>query len=291
MEQGRLKNPFEAMKISLGDIFETIGLKLLPKIEPIIQKAVDFVAEFQNTERFEQIVDGLTRAVEGVFNWAQNLAMSLDFDNLGASLWKIVKEIGSFLFDLLVRAGEIIGDKIRVAVLGETAGKSANQKIFDKYQAEYGGMTPEARAAEIEKTRSLISGGSLGTLDNNEAQWRLKALEEIQAGRKGFGEMTFDDIANKHFANARAMAAGGSQVAQIAAQGAANRQQVSQQMAAMQSQPVGVSQRARAMDAQRRKPAAKRGNSNLAGLVQRSGGQMRLQVTSIGGHIHPVAVN
>lgn len=291
MEQGRLKNPFEAMKISLGDIFETIGLKLLPKIEPIIQKAVDFVSEFQNTERFEQIVEGLTSMVKGVFEWAQNLAMSLDFDNLGASLWQIVKEIGSFLFDLLVRAGEIIGDKIRVAVLGETAGKSANQKIFEKYQAEYGGMTPEARAAEIEKTRALISGGSLGTMANNEAQWRLKALEEIQAGRKGFGEMTFDDIANKHFANARAMAAGGSAVANLAAKGAANRQQVAQQMAAMQSQPIGVSRRAIAMDAQKqRKPAPKRSNA-LAGLVQRSSGQMRLQVTSLGGHIHPVAVN
>lgn len=290
MEQGRLKNPFEAMKISLGDIFETIGLKLLPKIEPIIQKAVDFVAEFQNTDRFQQIVEGLTSMVAGVFEWAQNLAMSLDFDNLGASLWKIVKEIGSFLFDLLIHAGKLIGDEIRRGVTGG----STDEKIFEKYKGQYGGMTSEARAAEIERVRGQISSGSLGTLGNNEAQWRLKALEAIQAGRSGFGATSFGDIFDKHFANAESMAsagAGNPYVANLASKGAANRQQVTAQMYAQQAQPIGVSQRAVAMDAQKaKKPVAKKSNA-LAGLVQRSSGQMRLQVTSLGGHIHPVAVN
>lgn len=264
-EEAALSSPWKALAITVGEIYETLGNKLIPAIMPTIQRAADFLEKFTGTGEFQAILDGIVTRFEGLIRWSLNLMQTIDIKKIGSSLWNIAKEIASMFFDVLVAGGDALAQKIAQAI--NPLSRTPEQKYLDNAWKQYGGMNSgqisAARSGLVAKSKKSgylggVGFGSVGAA--NEATWQIWALDQMQAGQRTVNSPGIGDVIQSHSsriqAQVDAMRGQSGGFADFASQGASDRMAAQAQLYGT-GPAIGYSARAAAMAAGKGKPNGK----------------------------------
>lgn len=90
-----LVNPSQQLKANLQELYVTLGEKLSPVLEPLIQGVADFVAGLMKTAEGKEILDGIVESIKFGIDWMMQAAISAE--GLFRTLKGAVVAFGNFL--------------------------------------------------------------------------------------------------------------------------------------------------------------------------------------------------
>lgn len=146
-------------------------------------------------------------------NWAASIGESISkawsggefgkfASEFGAKLWDLVKKLGSFLFDMLVLAGEKIGAKISESITGKTEEQSG----LDRMWKIHGKKSPEELQKELASAQEKEKNAG-NPLTRQMAKNEVWALKKVIAGDKVAVGRSFSGVVGNHAAGIAGSAA------------------------------------------------------------------------------------
>jgi hypothetical protein len=190
--------PWTRLAIAWEELKQELGQNLLPAIEPMLKTLGDMMNAFIESGEFKKTVDSIGKYFNMFIAFFGDLGKGFNFKAIFASIWEVVSQIGSFIFDLLVHAGAMIGEEIRKALPAALGGGlTADEKTWQKMEQKFAGKDlVKERARAQSSIRNPLPFG-VGTV---EAQKELDFFDAKAAGKTRFGgpQTTFGSIINEH---------------------------------------------------------------------------------------------
>lgn len=201
----QMRSPLALWRNTMDNIREELGTRLLPMFSRVMRPLNEFIVGLRGSETlkaaFEGIANWIERFLTSSIRFLLTLTKSFDPANWGNSLMTITKQVLTLVWDVLLKAGDMIGEHIRKALPRMLGGGSSTSEKVWKYLDEklYGGMDANQRKAEAQRLRRSIKAGEGNALTDMRDRERIAFLEASAAGKTSLGEgESFSQMIDRH---------------------------------------------------------------------------------------------